>query len=248
MKLVVLTIAAISLSFFTNLKAQTGSQLRRELAIIDSAYKLLCDSGMVGQEEDDRYGMAMDTLLKTAYRRAVKSSTDAQTHLLKVGEHKWLREREAHVTLYERNVSEGTNFTIRPLLIKEERNYFTRKRVLYLIGEIDLVSIDSMYQNCADSATLDKMCAVTYKDQMDSLLAVVYRDLQRVSDYDQKASLKTDENLWLKKRNALFKKMDKKLDQTGDHIADVEDFMPVYEAKAKFIRNRVLYLIKQLTN
>jgi hypothetical protein len=64
-------------------------------------------------------------------------------------------------------------------------------------------------------------------------------------------SLKASEDRWLKKRDRLFASMDRKLDQPeqeGDHIPDVEDFMPVFEKKAEFIKKRVLYLIGKIKN
>lgn len=107
-----------------------------------------------------------------------------------------------------------------------------------------LDSIDQAYQACLDSGVYMYGCSVNYYAQMDSMLNVVYNSRMKNEDTALKARLKQDERKWLIRRDVYFKKLEKNLDTRVRKYGPVQDdAMIMVDKKARFVRNRVLYLL-----
>jgi uncharacterized protein YecT (DUF1311 family) len=112
-----------------------------------------------------------------------------------------------------------------------------------------IVRIEEAEQACLDSGVNMLGCAKKFYFQMDSLLNVVYSNLRLTLDSSQKAVLKKEQQLWLIKRDAYFKKTfavfkKKNPDRWEDTAQD--DAMLMYESNSEFVKNRILYLMWKL--
>jgi hypothetical protein len=110
----------------------------------------------------------------------------------------------------------------------------------------DLRSIDEDYKEYLEDGTAMMAYAGWYSGEMDSMLNVVYRRLQATNTKEQNVALKADEIRWLKKRDALFTKMDRKLERDYPKAVPHDEQMFVWDNQAMYIRKRVLYLIHKL--
>jgi uncharacterized protein YecT (DUF1311 family) len=102
--------------------------------------------------------------------------------------------------------------------------------------------IDSLYQSCLDSGNNMEGCSELYYYKIDSILNVVYKKLRLQYDSSQKIILRTEERKWLLDRKNYFIKVDNE----SDELSGQDRVMDVIDKKAKFVRDRVLELIKRL--
>ena len=113
----------------------------------------------------------------------------------------------------------------------------------------ELTTIDNNYKACLGRGTNMLGCSQLYYSQMDSLLNVVYNKLRRPLDQSGKAALKNEQLKWLGKRDAYFKKIDKEhAAENSNGFAGNNSRMITIADKAKFVRERVEELIKNLGN
>jgi uncharacterized protein YecT (DUF1311 family) len=111
-------------------------------------------------------------------------------------------------------------------------------------------TIDSLKQSekvCLDKGWRMPACAYQYYIAIDSLLNDVYYKLQQSLNADSKIELRSEQRLWLKKREAFFKEQDKQF-QDSLHAGAYGPEMRVIPmgAKTNFIEARVLILVKRL--
>jgi uncharacterized protein YecT (DUF1311 family) len=101
-------------------------------------------------------------------------------------------------------------------------------------------SLEDAEQACLDKGVGMPDCAFRFYDQMDSLLNVVYRKLYAGYSPAQQSSLKSQQRLWLKKRDEYFRKVAKEKEelQGGDAA------MIKADKRAQFVKNRVIVLIR----
>jgi uncharacterized protein YecT (DUF1311 family) len=91
-------------------------------------------------------------------------------------------------------------------------------------------------------------CASAYYHQMDSLLNIVYQKLYLKSDNSGRIKLKTQQLLWLKKRDNYFKQVvaEKKKEAAAEDLLRHFNTMFDLEDMAAFVEKRVVHLIKFL--
>jgi uncharacterized protein YecT (DUF1311 family) len=102
--------------------------------------------------------------------------------------------------------------------------------------------IDSLYQSCLDSGNNMEGCSQLYYYKMDNMLNVVYKKLRLQYDSSQRIILRTEERKWLLGRKKYFIKVDNE----SDELSGQDRVMDEVDKKAKFVRHRVLELIKRL--
>lgn len=107
-------------------------------------------------------------------------------------------------------------------------------------------SIENECQVCLDKGVFMLGCSINYYYQMDSLLNKIYNQLRTNRDSTQKEVLKKEEKEWLTRRNKYFKKLETNLSKAiNEHGPVQDDEMFMYEDKARFVRNRILQLLKE---
>lgn len=113
----------------------------------------------------------------------------------------------------------------------------------------ELTTMDKKYKACLDRGINIADCSQLYYSQMDSLVNVVYHNLQRSITQSEKAGLKNEQQKWLVKRDAYFKKVDKKFEaENSSGFAGKDSRMIAIDEKAQFVRKRVEELLKNLDN
>jgi uncharacterized protein YecT (DUF1311 family) len=108
-----------------------------------------------------------------------------------------------------------------------------------------LEQLDKEHQNCLDKGERMMDCSYQYSKQMDSMLNVVYKDLMSTYDTEHKNKLRTEERIWIQKRDKELKRIYNtinKLRETEDLVPQ-DDMMIAYDEKAELIRKRVIELI-----
>gem|GEM_PF-6046498 len=81
---------------------------------------------------------------------------------------------------------------------------------------------------------------------MDSILNIVYGKYYLILNSKQKKTLKKEQSMWLKKRDASFDQANKEYDEkrkSGEWGADMRGI--AYDDKSAFIVKRVLALLKK---
>lgn len=116
------------------------------------------------------------------------------------------------------------------------------------IATID--SLEDESQSCLDKGEFMLGCSIRFYDQMDSMLNKVYNKLRSELDSSQKELLKKEEKDWLKKRDKFFKQTNAELEKIikKNGNAGQDDEMFRYQENARFVKERVLELIKRLKN
>ena len=114
-------------------------------------------------------------------------------------------------------------------------------------------SLETQYQNCLDKGEYMFGCTKKFYSQIDSMLNVVYFKLRSTLDTTQKAKLKIEQKAWLIKRDTYFKKTLKEFKTKnpdnspyGSAFGAQDDAMFMYDDNAKFVKDRILTLIKRL--
>lgn len=108
----------------------------------------------------------------------------------------------------------------------------------------ELTDTDEKYQTCLDKGVMMLSCSQDYYSQMDSLLNLSYNKLRRPLSQAERTTLKSEQLTWLRKRDAHFKKVDKKYEGFGGN----DGIMMATNEKALFVRKRVEELIRKLEN
>ena len=85
---------------------------------------------------------------------------------------------------------------------------------------------------------------------MDSLLNKVYKKLRSSLDSSKRDGLIKEEKEWLRKRDKYFNQTRAKLEkaQKANGYLPQDDEMFMYEDNARFVKKRILELIKRLNN
>ncbi len=113
--------------------------------------------------------------------------------------------------------------------------------------------LETQYQSCLDKGEYMLGCTKNFYFQMDSMLNVVYLKLHSTLSTSQKAKLKIEQKAWLLKRDIYFKMTLKEFETKNQDISPSgpafgaqNDAMFMYDDNAKFVKDRVLVLIKRL--
>lgn len=114
-------------------------------------------------------------------------------------------------------------------------------------------SLQKAEQNCLDQGKYMLGCAKMFYFQMDSMLNVVYLKLSSRLDLEAQSGLRTEQKLWLAKRDTYFKQTLKKFSGANPGISPYgsaggaqDDAMFMYDDNAAFIKKRVLVLLTRL--
>jgi len=111
-------------------------------------------------------------------------------------------------------------------------------------------SLDNECQACLDEGKFMLGCTITFYNQMDSLLNKVYKKLRSSLDSSKRDGLIKEEKEWLRKRDKYFNQTRAKLEkvQKANGYLPQDDEMFMYEDNARFVKKRILELIKRLNN
>ncbi|MEP6806482.1 MAG: lysozyme inhibitor LprI family protein [Flavobacterium sp.] len=108
-------------------------------------------------------------------------------------------------------------------------------------------NVKSSYQQCLNSGSGMKNCAIEYYNQSDSLLNVAYRNLKLKLSSKEQSKLKKEQLDWLKKRDLYFEKVYTDTKKEGHFIEGSSDFdMVVFDEKANYVFSRVKEIIKRI--
>lgn len=86
-------------------------------------------------------------------------------------------------------------------------------------------------------------CSCEFRYQVDSILNIVYNNVRRSLNAQQKETLKQEELVWLKKREANHDKSRKESYREGMYGHDVGAI--ACEADADYVKERIFILIKK---
>lgn len=109
-----------------------------------------------------------------------------------------------------------------------------------------LEELENKYQECLDSGIGMKNCSIKFYLTSDSLLNVAYKNLKIKLNTTEQNNLKIEQQKWLKKRDAYFKKafVEAKNENSGD--TESSDFQMFYfDKKSTFVIERVKELISR---
>jgi uncharacterized protein YecT (DUF1311 family) len=118
-------------------------------------------------------------------------------------------------------------------------NILTYSQTLKKVNEFE-----NKYQNCLDSGNGMQNCSINFYSTSDSLLNVAYKNLRIKLSITEQNNLKIEQQKWLKKRDAYFKKvfLDAKNENSGN--SETSDFTMFYfNKKSKFVIDRVKELV-----
>ncbi|MDH7462516.1 hypothetical protein QEG73_14545 [Chitinophagaceae bacterium 26-R-25] len=114
-------------------------------------------------------------------------------------------------------------------------------------------SVDVKYQECLDNGRHTFGCAKKYYSQMDSLVNCFYHSIYNSLDTTKKLDFRKDEIDWLNKRDKYFKKTylsfkkDNPYQEPFTKPKGAEyDAMLMFDKNAKYVRDRVITLARQL--
>lgn len=111
----------------------------------------------------------------------------------------------------------------------------------YNVQQIE--QMEHVYQNCLDSGVHMLQCSDEFYKKMDNVLNEVYKDLRSKLDSSQKAGLRAQQLLWLKKRDQYFTKVYSEVKADGLTGEDYQ--IGVLDKKAEFVKDRIIELIKK---
>ncbi len=112
-----------------------------------------------------------------------------------------------------------------------------------------VTDIEKKYKDCVSPGYGFLDCSNAYYDEMDQLLNVAYKKLRGKMTPEQKNALKTEQVKWLAKRDAYFKKIDKRAFdaiESGSGGDEMERSAAVSD-KAEYVKIRVKELIQRLS-
>jgi len=115
-------------------------------------------------------------------------------------------------------------------------------------------SLEESNQHCLDERKYMLGCEKHFYLQMDSMLNVVYFKLCASLSNQEKVTLKKEQKLWLKARDAYFEKTLATFKENnpgkspyGSAFGAQDDAMFMYNDNAAFVQERVIALIKRLS-
>jgi len=111
-------------------------------------------------------------------------------------------------------------------------------------------SLSMKYQQVLDTGKDMFGSTRLYDLQIDRMLNVVYNRLLHTCNLNQRQNLKTEEQNWIKKRDAYFRRTMNKMLRTSrreSSIARDEDMMRLND-NSEFVKKRVLFLLKRTNN
>jgi uncharacterized protein YecT (DUF1311 family) len=103
---------------------------------------------------------------------------------------------------------------------------------------------EDSYQACLDKGINMLSCSVIYYKQMDSMLNVAYKRLKVKLNPLEFSKLKTDQLKWLSCRDKYFGSI--VLTSDEESLGKEDQQMIIEDKKAKFVKDRVIKLIKKL--
>ncbi len=109
-----------------------------------------------------------------------------------------------------------------------------------------IVEIENKYQECLDSGIGMKNCAINFYSTSDSLLNVTYKNYKIKLNALEQNKLKSEQRIWLKKRNNYFEKAYKETVEEYGNEPESNDFkMILYNKQADFVILRVKEFINK---
>jgi len=111
----------------------------------------------------------------------------------------------------------------------------------------DVKKLEDSYQKCLDRGTNMKQCSVDFYERSDSLLNVVYKNLELKLVDRKQIELKNQQRLWLRRKEVYFRKAYQQTKEIEGITEGTQDFDMIYiDAKSQFVMDRVKELIKLL--
>lgn len=110
----------------------------------------------------------------------------------------------------------------------------------------DIKSLEAMetsYQSCLDKGQNMIDCSRSYYKKIDSVLNLVYKNVQSRNSNNQKLLLKTEQIKWLSTRDRFFKNINKDPELIG--LGSVDREMVIIDKKAEFVKDRIIFLLKK---
>jgi uncharacterized protein YecT (DUF1311 family) len=107
-------------------------------------------------------------------------------------------------------------------------------------------SIEKQERSCLENGYKQVKCITIFRRGMDSLMALVYRELYEGSDAARRSSLQKDQFAWLERQKAFDQKTDSQysLEVAEKDFSEVAVMMSLSE-KADFVRDRVKELVSR---
>lgn len=134
MKLIILTIAAMSLSSFASLKAQTKHDMDRIEQSYDECTKAF--KAKTGEEFSwycwNPYLKSLDSLETAADRRLIDVAAISKQDSLKLDERKWRKKRKEYFWKVDGGESDGNVYL-------SKKATYLKHRILYLIAKIKVL-------------------------------------------------------------------------------------------------------------
>jgi uncharacterized protein YecT (DUF1311 family) len=109
-----------------------------------------------------------------------------------------------------------------------------------------VTELENKHQDCLDSGIGMKNCSINFYSTSDSLLNIAYKNLKVKLNLTEQNALKTEQKIWLKKRDAYFVKAYKETINEYGNSPESNDFKMIYfDMKSDFVIMRVKELIKR---
>ena len=110
-----------------------------------------------------------------------------------------------------------------------------------------VVEIENKYQKCLDSGIGMKNCSINFYSTSDSILNVAYKNYKIKLNVFEHNKLKSEQRIWLKKRDDYFKKAYNETVEEYGNEPESNDFkMILFDKKANFVILRVKILLTRI--
>lgn len=103
----------------------------------------------------------------------------------------------------------------------------------------ELRELEVKNQLCLDKGIDMIGCQISYHQQLDSILNLVYKKLRKSLSVDEKAALKTKQLKWLQERDTYFRKLEHDRDKYEIEIGR----LAMYLSMNNYIEDRIIYLL-----
>jgi uncharacterized protein YecT (DUF1311 family) len=110
----------------------------------------------------------------------------------------------------------------------------------------DIMRLEKEEKSCLDLAPRNVKCVTVFKHQMDSMLAVTYKAIQKKSNEKERSILEKEQKDWLQKQKIFDAETDNQysLEVAEKDFSEMASMMALSE-KADFVRDRVKELVKR---
>jgi uncharacterized protein YecT (DUF1311 family) len=108
-----------------------------------------------------------------------------------------------------------------------------------------LQSQEKIYQDCLDSGIDMLGCSINNYNEIDKLLNEVYNKVKLKLSDEEKLKLRNEQRDWLKKRDKYFENLYIKTQEESEGIGGNDLKMIYNHEKAEYVKQRVLFLIKE---